>query len=162
MFLTRSGGVGFNPRTERNKRARPCHLSTAPPTIRFRPFMSNTCMGRGSWPSRTQTSSPSFIATYSKPAGFWPITGPNRILLWPVFLKIYLRCWWKRRFHFTDFRQGAWKKLNGRRGLRKELPYVKGQIGEDEAFDNGKGDCCSATPCVTSPWPGPNPLWNGR
>ena len=42
-----------------------------------------------------------------------------------------------KRFHFTNFRQSAWKKQHGQRGLRKEIPYVKGQISEDEAFDNG-------------------------
>ena len=45
----------------------------------------------------------------------------------------------KKVILFTDFPEGAQKKLRERRGLRKELSYVEGLFGEDENFDSGEG-----------------------
>ena len=44
----------------------------------------------------------------------------------------------KKLILLTDFPEGAQQKLRERRGLRKELSYVEGLFGEDEAdFDSG-------------------------
>ncbi len=44
----------------------------------------------------------------------------------------------KKLIVFTDFPEGAQKKLIERRGLRKEFSYVEGLFAEDN-FDGGQG-----------------------
>lgn len=46
----------------------------------------------------------------------------------------------KKVILFTDFPEGAQKKLLARRGLRKEFSYVESLFGEDEAGFGDAGD----------------------
>jgi len=47
----------------------------------------------------------------------------------------------KKLIMFTDFPEGAQKKLLDRRGLRKEFDLVEGLFGtgDDDSFDSGEG-----------------------
>ncbi|MDD9876000.1 MAG: hypothetical protein OXR84_01015 [Magnetovibrio sp.] len=45
----------------------------------------------------------------------------------------------KKLILFTDFPEGAQRKLRERRGLRKELSYVEDLFGDTDAFDTGEG-----------------------
>jgi hypothetical protein len=45
----------------------------------------------------------------------------------------------KKVLMFTDFPEGAQKKLLERRGFRKEFSYVEGLFGDDDSDNSGSG-----------------------